>query len=167
LDSYSVYPSAEDAVRPDAVDQVGRQRSRELLDVVLRAEFLAQHIGIAEALAADAYLSFSDYPDQVGPRGMIARSAVFASAFAPSEFAVTTELIGRDHAALRWLMTFEHHGDWAGLAATGRRVPVTGAAFVGFRDGKIIKWIEVIDLLSILRQLGGLSDVIPGCYPSQ
>lgn len=120
-----------------------------------------------ELLATGARLNFADWPDEVGPDGMTARRAAFNAAFADTEITVHKLLVESGRAAIRFTLSATHAGPWIGLPATGRTVKASGAAMARIADGRVTEWIELIDLLRVVRQIGGLAAVMPGCYPDQ
>ena len=59
-----------------------------------------------------------------------------------------------DRVGMRWTMRGTHDGDFWGMAATGRKVEVTGMDVFRIADGRIQDaWIET-DYMTLLRQLG-------------
>jgi steroid delta-isomerase-like uncharacterized protein len=68
-------------------------------------------------------------------------------------------VIAGDRAAYRWVVRATHRGSLGDLAATGRRVTVTGMDIVRFGfGGRIAEQWTSWDALGLLRQLGALSE---------
>jgi steroid delta-isomerase-like uncharacterized protein len=59
-----------------------------------------------------------------------------------------------DQVVLRWRVDATHHGDYLGIAATGKPVSYEGVAWLRILDGKIAEDQPFWDNLDILRQLG-------------
>jgi steroid delta-isomerase-like uncharacterized protein len=58
-----------------------------------------------------------------------------------------------DWVATRWLMTGTHKGEYMGVAATGKRVEVTGMSFDRLEDGRIIEGYDNWDVSGLQDQL--------------
>ncbi|MEA2640580.1 MAG: hypothetical protein QOF51_1974 [Chloroflexota bacterium] len=59
-----------------------------------------------------------------------------------------------DEVAVRWTWRGTHEGEYRGKAATGTQVTYTGMGFWRIADGKIAEHWSTIDQLSLLQQLG-------------
>jgi len=122
---------------------------------------------VAPEVARDAYLSFADMPDQRGIAGLATRRRLLRGAFSEADVKIEMLVVEQGRVTLRWTFTAIHSGDWLGLPATGRPLSATGSAYARIEQGKISIWIEVLDILRLIRQLGGLAAVMPGCFPDQ
>ncbi len=58
--------------------------------------------------------------------------------------------------AVRWAGEVTHAGDFRGIAATGRRVRVSGINLYRVAGGRIVAEWEQMDSLGLLQQLGAL-----------
>lgn len=56
----------------------------------------------------------------------------------------------------RWTGRGTHHGEFQGIAPTGRQVVVPGVVFYRLREGRIIEFRGAFDALSMLQQLGAV-----------
>jgi predicted ester cyclase len=164
---YSRYAQQEEATKPRPPSPGERDAIQQLVRTTVCFEFGAQNSNVAPALSQDAYLSFADSPDARGANGLEGRREQWCSAFSGNQVEFKTLLVESGRATVRFEITCSNTGSFAGLPATGRRITATGSAYARVRDGVIVEWIEVIDVLRILRQLGGLANVLPGCYPDQ
>jgi steroid delta-isomerase-like uncharacterized protein len=63
-----------------------------------------------------------------------------------------------ERVAVRWTASGTNSGEWNGLPATGKKVTATGMTFWRFKDGKIAEEWGLVDMLSVLRQLGQLPE---------
>ncbi len=66
------------------------------------------------------------------------------------------EMLGEgDRVVTRWRARGTHRGSFRGIAATGKKIEVTGIAIDRVVDGKRVEgWVEW-DMLGLLQQLGG------------
>ncbi len=66
------------------------------------------------------------------------------------------EMLGEgDRVVTRWRARGTHRGSFRGIAATGKKIEVTGIAIDRVLDGKRVEgWVEW-DMLGLLQQLGG------------
>jgi steroid delta-isomerase-like uncharacterized protein len=61
--------------------------------------------------------------------------------------------VGGERVFVEWLMTATHRGEFAGMAATGKRFEVRGATLIALRGDKIVRNTDYLDVWTILRQL--------------
>lgn len=61
-----------------------------------------------------------------------------------------------DMVAVRWTATGTNTGEGNGLPATGKRVSAAGMTFWRMKAGKIAEEWGLVDMLTVLRQLGQL-----------
>jgi steroid delta-isomerase-like uncharacterized protein len=59
-----------------------------------------------------------------------------------------------DKVVARWSGTMTHRGDHLGMAATGKKVRVTGMSMARIKDNKIIEGWENWDQLGMMKQIG-------------
>jgi steroid delta-isomerase-like uncharacterized protein len=69
---------------------------------------------------------------------------------------ISALLIDEGMAAVRWVGTVTHQGDFYGIPPTGRQIRVSGINLYRIADGKIAEEWEQTDSLSMVRQLGAL-----------
>jgi steroid delta-isomerase-like uncharacterized protein len=62
-----------------------------------------------------------------------------------------------ENVVARWTATMTHRGEFLGIAATGRRVTVTGTTMLRIVNGKIVEAWDNWDQLGLLVQLGAMS----------
>lgn len=60
--------------------------------------------------------------------------------------------------AARTVVTGTHERDFGGIQASGRSFRIDQAVFAEVRDGKIIEAWEIVDTVTLMRQLGALPD---------
>jgi steroid delta-isomerase-like uncharacterized protein len=72
------------------------------------------------------------------------------------------DLIAEDDRVVgSWTMEGTHQGEWLGVAATGRRLSVTGIDTFRIRDGRIARIEIQADYLGAMRQMGALDGPPP------
>jgi steroid delta-isomerase-like uncharacterized protein len=59
-----------------------------------------------------------------------------------------------DRVAVRWTGTGTNTGEWNGMPATGKKVTARGMTFWRMKDGKIAEEWGVVDMLSVMKQMG-------------
>lgn len=87
------------------------------------------------------------------------RAVIGWKAAAPDMVAKVDGVVAEgDVVAVRWTASGTNTGAGNGLPATGKKVVAHGMTFFRFRDGRIAEEWSVIDMLSVLRQLGLIPD---------
>jgi steroid delta-isomerase-like uncharacterized protein len=82
------------------------------------------------------------------------------------DFHVTTNdlIVEGDKVAVRWIITATHHGEFAGIPATGIEATWMGMTIWRFADGKIVEGWWMKDVLGLLQQLGVIPPMGPGDF---
>lgn len=112
-----------------------------------------------EVLAAD-YIEHPSTPDDskqagpTGPAGMKRFVEMFRHAFPDITFAIEHMVAEGDKVAVHLVGQGTHQGELHGLAPTGKRVRIGGAAIHRIQDDKIVETYQVVDRLSLREQLG-------------
>jgi steroid delta-isomerase-like uncharacterized protein len=75
-------------------------------------------------------------------------------AFPDINIAVEDAFGAEDKVVVRWSATMTHRGDYLGMAATHKRVRMTGITIARIADGKIIEGWDNWDQLGMLKQVG-------------
>jgi steroid delta-isomerase-like uncharacterized protein len=112
------------------------------------------------AAAADELLAptFMYYPPDAaeGLQGRTSHKGYVAwwrRAFPDQHISVLALLADGEQVATRWITCGTHHGAYAGVSPTGRRITVRGAHFFRLAEGRIQELHSVYDLLGLRRQL--------------
>ena len=91
------------------------------------------------------------------PRGPRQAIAVFRAAFPDVHFTIEDTLVDRDMVVIRWTVRGTHHGEFLGVAPTGKQVTFTGINIYRIANGQIVeRWAEE-DGVHLYQQLGILS----------
>lgn len=82
--------------------------------------------------------------------------ARFASGFSNMAFEVLSTVADEEKVAMRWRVSVDHTGPFAGVDPTGKRIVFDGMVLYRIEDGLIVEtWLH-IDELSLLGQVGAL-----------
>jgi predicted ester cyclase len=149
---------APDAGRPDQV--------RSMMAALLTAEFTGKSGVAGEHLSPACQCSYADYAHSVGPSGFESRASDFARAFSDASIEIDRFVAEQNRCAATWKIAAVHTGEFLGLEPSGRDVCVSGAVTVELDGDRITRWIEVFDILTLLRQLAGLGAMVPAAYQS-
>jgi steroid delta-isomerase-like uncharacterized protein len=69
-------------------------------------------------------------------------------------FELTGRLAAGQRAALEWVMSGTHAGDFPGMPATGKRLSVRGSTILELEAGKIRRESDYWDAATFMRQVG-------------
>lgn len=110
-----------------------------------------------EFVAEDLLFRSNQVPTTRGLRALEDTVAGIRAGFPDGRF-TTDELVAEGQTVVqRWTFRGTHQGEWAGVAATGRTVEITGTATYHFRDGKIAEHMADWDALGMMQQVGAVS----------
>ncbi len=121
----------------------------------VEAVFNQKDLSYIETFYTQDVIDHSASPGQPsGIEGVRTKVAAFTTAF--PDLRIDYELIVTegDTVAGRFNLTGTHAGDFGGIAPTGATVDVQGHDMVRMRDGKVAEHWLVIDMLSLMQQLG-------------
>ncbi|MGW3626610.1 ester cyclase [Streptomyces sp. NPDC000880] len=71
-------------------------------------------------------------------------------------FNLDRQICEGDDVATLWTWTGTHHGDFMGIAPTGKQCTMTGTTIFRFKDGKIQEGWWHFDIVGLTRQLGAM-----------
>jgi predicted ester cyclase len=123
-----------------------------------------EHVHLIEQIA-DCFNAgaLDDIQGLVSPAlaGFTRDLAALKQAFPDAQFTIN-DIVGEgDKLADSYTITGTHQESYLGIAATGRKIELTGISIVRISGGKIAERSAVIDQLGLLQQLG----VLPQGYP--
>ena len=75
-------------------------------------------------------------------------------AFPDFQITVEDQIAEGDKVVVRWIDTGTHLGPFEGVAATGRRLLLTGMDILRIADGQIVERWSEYDMLSVFEDLG-------------
>ena len=94
-------------------------------------------------------------PDQgPGPGGYKRFFSGLRAAFPDLTVTVDRLVQNETDIAIAYTLNGTHHGEFAGIAPTGRHITARGMQIARFEDGKIVERWGSSDELGILKQLG-------------
>jgi len=138
------------------------------LEAILR-EFIEQvwnrgDLGAIDRFLADSYTIHSDPGDAWEGTTLTreqfgARLGASRAPFPDLTFEISDCLSQGDRVAIAWTMRGTHRGELDGLPASGRPIEVLGMTIYYFEDGRISGHRQVVDRLSVMRQIGLLGAV--------
>ncbi len=106
----------------------------------------------------------------VGIEGMAGYYKSLLSAFSDIKFTINNIFGEGDQLVKHWTFKGTHTGDFFGIPATGNKVEISGSTIVRMsKDGRIAEERDFMDNMSLLAQLGVVSDpgnvaVVDGLY---
>jgi predicted ester cyclase len=116
------------------------------LDEVLHPDFVIHGVlGTEETLTFEEYQRFAER---------------MVTAFPDMQYGNEAMIVEGDTVAVRSTMTGTHEGDLFGIQPTGNEIEVTELLFCRMQDGKVIEKWDLIDGLSLLQQLGVVSEQV-------
>jgi steroid delta-isomerase-like uncharacterized protein len=128
-----------------------------------RAEFEAWSSGeldrLDELVAPDVVHHDPYDPNAAGGLdGLKKTIALNREAFPDLRITVEDQLAEDDKVTTRWTATMTHEGDLGGVAASGKRVTLSGITIERFEDGKVVEAWRSMDTLGLLRGIGALPE---------
>jgi steroid delta-isomerase-like uncharacterized protein len=100
------------------------------------------------------------HPEEVrGPDGLAEMVQGYRDAFADLSVTIEHQFTEGDYVATRTTIRGRHEGDLMGAPATGRQVEFGGLTISRCRDGKIEEEWELVDMMTLLRQIGALPEM--------
>jgi steroid delta-isomerase-like uncharacterized protein len=90
----------------------------------------------------------------VGPAAYKKQIAAFIAGFPDLRFVVDEIVSENDKVVAAWTWSGTHRGEYLGIAATNKKVSVSGITMHQIADGKILDSQAAWDSLGLLRQLG-------------
>ena len=100
------------------------------------------------------------HPEEArGPEGLAEMVQGYRDAFADLSVTIEHQFTEGNYVATRTTIRGRHDGDLMGAPATGRPVEFGGLTISRCRDGKIEEEWELVDMGTLLRQIGVLPDM--------
>jgi steroid delta-isomerase-like uncharacterized protein len=79
-------------------------------------------------------------------------------AFPQLHLKIEDTIAADDRVVIRWHTEMVHEGAFMGVAATGRKVSLTGITILRFAEGKIVQGWDNWDQLGLLAQIGAIPE---------
>ena len=90
----------------------------------------------------------------VGPDGFKLYVSMMRAALPDLQMTIEAMVAEGDTVASRFTINGTHHGHFMGIAPTGKKVEISEAVFIRFKNGKEVEAWPYTDTLSIYQQLG-------------
>lgn len=90
----------------------------------------------------------------IGPDGFKLYVSMLRAALPDLNMTIEDMVAEGDMVASRFTIRGTHHGDFMGVAPTGRKVEISEAVFIRFENGKEVEAWPYTDTLSIYQQMG-------------
>ena len=98
----------------------------------------------------------NDERDLIGPAEFKEFFGKYTAAFRDIDITIEDVIREGDRTAVRFSVTAVHAGDDLGIPASGRTVRFAGMSFVRWKDGQIAEGWNLIDIQSMLQQIGAV-----------
>jgi steroid delta-isomerase-like uncharacterized protein len=105
-------------------------------------------------LLAPDYAPHHSLNPVLGPEGVKQLVAGFQSALPDLEFEIEDLIDAGEKLVVRWSLSGTHQAELFGLAATGRRIKLTGISIYRLAAGQVVESWDELDLFSLLDQVG-------------
>jgi predicted ester cyclase len=116
--------------------------------------------GNFDALHAIVSPDYVVHPEEVhGPDGLAEMAQGYRSALSNLRVAIEHQFTEGDYVATRSTISGRHDGELMGTPATGREVAFTCLTISRCSDGRIEEEWELVDTISLLRQVGALPEM--------
>ena len=113
-------------------------------------------VDVLDTIAGADHLEHNPLPGQTqGREGLKQRVTMLKTAFDP-KFTLEHVIAEGDKVAVMWSNRGTQLVEWFGVPATGKTVAIQGIDIHLIRDGRMAEHWDVVDMLSILIQIGAL-----------
>jgi predicted ester cyclase len=121
-------------------EEVANEGRLELIDAIARADYVEHH-------------PFPGAPE--GIAGLRERVSLLRAALSP-HFTLEHVIADEEKVAVMWRNRGTQLADWMGVPATGKSFDIEGVDVYRFRDGLLAEHWHVVDVFSMMIQLGGI-----------
>lgn len=115
------------------------------------------NFGALQSLVTPDYVV---HPDEArGPDGLAEIVQGYRNAFPDLSVTIEQQFTEGDYVATRTTIRGRHDGELMGTPPSGRQVEFTGLTISRCREGKIEEEWELVDVTTLLRQIGALPEM--------
>ncbi len=115
------------------------------------------NFGALQSLVTPDYVV---HPEEArGPDGLAEVVQGYRNAFPNLSVTIEQQFTEGDYVATRTTIRGRHDGELMGTPPSGRQVEFTGLTISRCRDGKIEEEWELVDVTTLLRQIGALPEM--------
>jgi steroid delta-isomerase-like uncharacterized protein len=109
---------------------------------------------VDELVAADA-VDHTEMPGRPpGAEGVRWAAQTFRAAFPDIHFQIEDQVAQGELLATRFSISGTQNGEFMGVPPSGKRAAIAGMDMVRLRDGKMVEHWALMDMLSLMQQLG-------------
>jgi predicted ester cyclase len=130
-----------------------RSHARALAERWATEAVAAGRVEVFDELVSTDAVDHSGPTSVSGVEGFMLRTRAVHAAFTGITVRVEDVLLDGDRIAWRWTLTATHGGPFLGVAATGRRVTMTGMNIQHIAAGMVVEHWSNADQLGLLRQV--------------
>lgn len=135
-----------------SISETNKAAVRDCFEEASRGNF-----EVLPAIVTDDYLL---HPEGIrGADGLRAMVEGFRAAIAGMSITVDQQFTEGDYVATRFTLRGRHEGELMGTPPTGNEIEVSGLALSRCRDGQIAEEWELIDVVSLMGQIGALPEM--------
>lgn len=110
---------------------------------------------IDEIISPD-YMDYGHEPPGKGSEGAKQDYRGATSVFSNTHYTIDELIATGDRVIVRWTGKYVHSGDFAGIKATGKPVPLTGMSIYRVANGQIQETRNAVNWMGLLQQLGAI-----------
>jgi steroid delta-isomerase-like uncharacterized protein len=130
--------------------------NKQLLRRYYEEVLMRGRLEVLETIAHTDYVEHNPFPAHgQGLEGLRQRVSTLRTAF-KQEFTLELLIAEGDKVAVLWTSRGTHVGDFLGLPPTGKSYTIQGIDIHLLRDGRMAEHWDVVDVHSLLIQLGAL-----------
>ena len=129
------------------------QENKVIVQRMFDEAFNKGNTSLINEVFAPGYIDHSPTPAPIpSPEGFAKRTIAFRDAFV-EEALFGVFLAENDLVAFTWTFNGAHHGAFAGIAATGKKLTLSGINIERFENGKIVEHWSQFDLAGLIKQM--------------
>jgi len=132
------------------------EANRELVERFYREVVNERKLGVIDELISDDFVHNGESRGREGQRKIYEE---FLTAFHDLQTEIIEIFAADDLVAVHRRWTGTHSGAFQGVEATGRKVDFQSTAILKIRDGRIVEYNGVLDMLALMAQLGAAREV--------
>jgi predicted ester cyclase len=112
-----------------------------------------QHLDVLAELVDPGFVGHDPSGAMMDPEGYCDAVRMLHEAFGELVVSIDDQVAERDRVTTRWSAVGMHNGDFAGIAATGRSVVLSGTDIHRVHGGRLVELWEQFDLATLVAQL--------------
>jgi hypothetical protein len=139
--------------------QTAEERNKQVVNRLLFDGFVGGDLGLWDELVSPDFVDRTAAPGTPNDRAAwVASAAMFQAAFPDRQLEIVHQVAEADLVITHQRTTGTHAGELMAIAATGRPIDVRAVNVDQLADGLIVARWSLVDMLSLLRQIGALPE---------